>query len=90
MAHEQPQRRRSADRRSRYRYDPSVQMSITLPYTLKEQLEDGAVARRSTLSGIVREALTEWFTRHADEIGGPGEQIGAAPRVGEHERDRWE
>jgi hypothetical protein len=79
----QQQRRRTADRRSRYRYDPSVQMSITLPYTLKEQLEDGAVARRSTLSGIVREALTEWFTRHADEIGGSGEQSSIAPRAGD-------
>jgi hypothetical protein len=58
---------RHHDRRSRYRNDPSMQVGISLPVILKQQLDDAAIARRSTISGIMRQGVVEWLERHANE-----------------------
>jgi predicted transcriptional regulator len=44
-----------------------MQVGISLPVILKQQLDDAAIARRSTISGIMRQALVEWLERHANE-----------------------
>jgi hypothetical protein len=68
----QAQRRgtgRRRDRRSRYRNDPSLQISVSLTAVLKQQLDDAVIAQRSTISGIMRQALVEWLERHPDTTG---------------------
>ncbi len=58
-------------------------MTVSMPLTLKIRLEDAVVARRSTISGIIRQALLEWLERNEpDAHAGEQSPDGSTARSG--------
>jgi hypothetical protein len=63
---QQPAAQPREDRRRRHLHDPLAQVAFTLPVALREQIDNIVVARRSTRSGVICEALTEWLACRQD------------------------
>ncbi len=65
------------DRRRRHLNDPLAQVGFTLPLALRERIDDIVIARRSTRSAVICEALRAWLACHEDE----NPEIASAKRI---------
>ncbi len=59
---------KSLDRRKRHQDDMSVLLTVSIPLSLRKRLDDVVVTQRSTLSGVLRQALIAWLEQQEDTL----------------------